>query len=59
VFPQLKIKLKGHHFDAIEVIEVELQLVLNTLTEQDSWMHLKLAEMLGILHTRKKGLLQR
>jgi hypothetical protein len=29
----LKIELKGHHFDIIEVIEAELQAVLNTLTE--------------------------
>jgi hypothetical protein len=29
----LKIKLKGHHFDTIEVIKEELQAVLNTLTE--------------------------
>jgi hypothetical protein len=31
----LKIKLKGHHFDPIEVMEAESQAVLNTLTEQD------------------------
>jgi hypothetical protein len=31
----LKIKLKGHHFDTTEVTEAELQVVLNTLTEQD------------------------
>jgi hypothetical protein len=31
----LKIKLKGHHFDTIEVIEAESQAVLNTLTEHD------------------------
>jgi hypothetical protein len=29
----LKIKLKGHHFDTIEMIEAELQAVPNTLTE--------------------------
>jgi hypothetical protein len=33
--PRLKIKLKGNHFDAIEVIEAESQAVLNTLTEHD------------------------
>jgi hypothetical protein len=27
------IKLKCHHFDTIEVIEAELQVVFNTLTE--------------------------
>jgi hypothetical protein len=31
----LKIKLKGRHFDAIEVIEAESEAVLNTLTEHD------------------------
>jgi hypothetical protein len=31
----LKIKLKVLHFDTIEVIEVESQVVLNTLMEQD------------------------
>jgi hypothetical protein len=32
LFPGLKIKLKGHHFNTTEVIEGELQEVLNTLT---------------------------
>jgi hypothetical protein len=27
--------LKGRHFDTLEVIEAELQVVLNTLTEHD------------------------
>jgi hypothetical protein len=31
----LKIKLFGHYFDTVEVIEAELQSVLNTLTEHD------------------------
>jgi hypothetical protein len=31
----LKIKLKGRHFDTIEVIEPESQAVLNTHTEYD------------------------
>jgi hypothetical protein len=35
LFPQLKIKLKGHHFDTTEVIEAESQAVLNSLTELD------------------------
>jgi hypothetical protein len=34
-FPRLKIKLKGRHFDTIEVMEAELQAMLNTLTEYD------------------------
>jgi transposase len=35
LFPQLKIKLKGPHFDTVEVIESESQAVLNTLTEHN------------------------
>jgi hypothetical protein len=31
----LKIKLKGHHFDTMEVREAELQAVLKTLTEHN------------------------
>jgi hypothetical protein len=31
----LKTKLKGRHFDTIEVVEAESQAVLNTLTEHD------------------------
>jgi hypothetical protein len=34
LFPRLKIKLKGRHFDAVEVNEAESQSMLNTLTEQ-------------------------
>jgi hypothetical protein len=33
MFPLLKIKLKGRHFYAIEVIEAKSQAVLNILTE--------------------------
>jgi hypothetical protein len=33
LFPQLKVKLKGHHFDTVEVIEVDSQVVLDTLNE--------------------------
>jgi hypothetical protein len=32
LFPRLKIKLKGRHFDTFEVIEAELQAVSNTHT---------------------------
>jgi hypothetical protein len=35
LFPRLKIKLKGCHFDTIEVIVTESQAALNTLTEHD------------------------
>jgi hypothetical protein len=32
---QLKIKLKGRHFDTIEMIETESQAVVNTPTKHD------------------------
>jgi hypothetical protein len=35
LFPRLKIKPKGRHFDTTEVIEAESQAVLNTLTEHN------------------------
>jgi hypothetical protein len=35
LFPRLKIKLKGHHFDNSWVTEAESQAVLNPLTEHD------------------------
>jgi predicted helicase len=55
----LKIKLKGRHFDTIDVIEAALQSMLNTLTEhdfQDAFK--KMAEVLGMVHTCGRGLLQ-
>jgi hypothetical protein len=35
LFLQLKMKLKGCHFDTTEMIEAELQAVMNTDTEQN------------------------
>jgi hypothetical protein len=35
LFPRLKIKLKGRHIGATEVIEAESQAVLNTFTDRD------------------------
>jgi hypothetical protein len=35
IVPRLKIKLKDHHFDTIEVTEAKSQAVLNILTEHD------------------------
>jgi hypothetical protein len=35
LFPRLKIKLKGRHFDTTEVIDAESQAVLNNYTEHD------------------------
>jgi hypothetical protein len=37
LFPRLEIKLKGRHFDTLEVTEAELQAVLNTVTEHNFW----------------------
>jgi hypothetical protein len=58
LFPRLKIKLKGRHFDTFEAIEAELQAVLNSFTEhdfQDAFK--KMAEALGMVHRRRGGLL--
>jgi hypothetical protein len=57
LFPLLKIKLKGCHFDTIEVIEAESQAVLHTLTEhyfQNAFK--KMAEALGTVHTHGRRL---
>jgi hypothetical protein len=35
LFPRLKIKLKGRHFDTTKVIEAKSQAVLKNLTEHD------------------------
>jgi hypothetical protein len=35
LFPQLKIKLRGCHFNTLDVTEAESQAALNTLTEHD------------------------
>jgi hypothetical protein len=35
LFPRLKLKLKGRHFDTVEVMEAESQTVLNAFTEHD------------------------
>jgi hypothetical protein len=35
LFPRLKIRLRGRHFDTTEVIEAESQAVLNIITEHD------------------------
>jgi hypothetical protein len=51
----LKIKLKGRHFDTVEVIEAESQAVLITLKEHDCQDAFKrMAEALGTVHTRRR-----
>jgi hypothetical protein len=47
LFPQLKIKLEGRHFDIIEVIEAETHAVLNTHTEHDFQDALKNSKSAG------------
>jgi hypothetical protein len=46
----LKIKVEGHHFDEIEVIEAESQAVLKPSKNTTLRMHYNLAEALGTAH---------
>jgi hypothetical protein len=55
LFPLLKIKLKGRHFDTLEVVEEESQAVLNISQNTTSSMHLKMAEALGTVYKRGRG----
>jgi hypothetical protein len=57
LFPRLKLKLKGCHFDTIEVIDAESQAVPNTLTDRNFQDALKKAETLGTVRTRGRELL--
>jgi hypothetical protein len=56
LFPRLKIKLKGRHFDTTEMMEAESQAVLNTLTEHDFQDAVKMAEALGTVHMHGRRL---
>jgi hypothetical protein len=53
LFPRLRIKFKGRHFDTIEVIEAESQAALNTLTECDFQEAFKMTKALGKVYTWK------
>jgi hypothetical protein len=55
----LKIKLKGRHFDTIEVIETESQAVLNTLTEHVFQDALKNGRSAGNGAYARKGTISR
>jgi hypothetical protein len=55
----MEIKLKGRHFDIVEVMEAELQAVLNTLTEHGFQDAFKNGRNAGTVHTRGRGLLRR
>jgi hypothetical protein len=54
----MEIKLKGCHFDTIEVTEAQSQAVLNTLKDHDIQEAFKMVEVLGTVHTSGRGLLQ-
>jgi hypothetical protein len=59
LFPRLKIKLKGRHFDTSEVIEAESQEVLNSPREhefQDAFK--KMSQTPRTVHMRGIGLLR-
>jgi hypothetical protein len=57
LFPRLRIKLEGRHFDTIEVMEAESQAVLNTFTEHDFQNALgNSIRGKGTVHTCGKGL---
>jgi hypothetical protein len=58
LFPRWKIKLKGRHFDTIQMMETESQAVLNTPTENDFQDTFRLAEALGTVHTSVRGVLR-
>jgi hypothetical protein len=55
----LKIKLKGLHFDTIELIEAESQAVLNTFTEHDSQDVFKNGRNTGNGASARKGTISR
>jgi hypothetical protein len=58
LFPQLNIRLKGHHFDRIEMIEAESQAVLNTLSRITRLPGCisEIAEALQMVHMRGRRL---
>jgi hypothetical protein len=50
-------QLKGRRVDTIEVIDIESQVVLNTLTARDFQEYLKMEEVLGTVPMRRRGML--
>jgi hypothetical protein len=58
LFPQFKIKLKGHHFDTTELIEQNRRRWYTPSQNTTSRMRLKMAETLETLHTSGRGLLR-
>jgi hypothetical protein len=57
LFPRMKVKLKGRHFDTSEVIEADAGGVEHSQNTTPR-MHLKIDAALGTVHTRGRGLLQ-
>jgi hypothetical protein len=55
LFPWLKIKLRGRHFDTVEVIEAESQVIPDTFTEHDFRMHFKNGRSTGSSAYARKG----
>jgi hypothetical protein len=55
LFPRLKIKLKGRHFDTVELMEAESQAALNTLTEHDFQDAFKIGRSAGNGACARKG----
>jgi hypothetical protein len=55
LFPRLKAKQKGRHFDTVVVIESESQVVLNILTEHDFQNVFKKWQKLWELCIRTEG----
>jgi len=55
LFPKMKLKLKGHRFDTIEVIQAESQREFDTLIEKDfQEAFQKMEEMVGPVSTCRR-----
>jgi len=59
LFPKMKLKIKGWHFDSIEEIQTKLQNVMKTLTENDSEVLLITEVPLESPYQYQRGLLWR
>jgi hypothetical protein len=52
-------KLKGRHFDTVEVVQAETQVAVYILREHDFQDEFKkMSEVLGTMHTCGRGVLQ-
>jgi hypothetical protein len=59
LFPKLKMKLKGWHFETLTDIRSELQVVLDSIKENDFHVLLKRAKNYGIaVHVPKETILK-